>query len=112
MKPQRYFLFFTLLVIAGCASLEPAQSFSQKFAYAIGVHTAILQATTSAVEAGTIHSSDAQSILVQADQAKTVLDVANAAYAAGDEAGANSKLAIALTSLTALQEYLRTHGAQ
>lgn len=115
MKLRNAFTLFAFaLVLTGCAGLatEPAQTFTQKLAYAVGVHTAVLQATTSAVEAGTLGSSDAQSLLVQADQARLVLDAAKAANDAGDTAGANSKLAIALSGLTALQEYLRSHGSK
>lgn len=102
------------MVLVGCASLgtEPAQTFSQKLAYAEGVHSAVLDATTSAVTAGTVGSADAQKILVQADQAEVVLNAAAAAHKAGDEAGANAKLAVALNALTALQEYLRAQGAK
>jgi hypothetical protein len=71
----------------------------------------VLQATTSAVTAGTLSTADAEAVLKQADTAKVVLDTAQAANAAGDAAGANSKLAIALTTLTALQDYLRSHGS-
>lgn len=102
-----------ILVLTGCQSLgtEPAQTFNQKLAYAVGVHTAVLQATTSAVTAGTLSSDEAATVLKGADNAKLGLDAAKAANEAGDAAGANSKLAIALTSLTALQDYLRSKGS-
>ncbi len=118
MKLQRDFrnaltLLGFLLVLTGCQSLgtEPAQTFSQRLAYAVGVHTAVLQAATSSVEAGTLSADDAQNVLKKADDAKVILDAAKAAHDAGDEAGADSKLATALTALTALQDYLRSHGA-
>lgn len=111
---HHFTLFAFALVLTGCASLatEPAQTFNQKFAYAIGIHTAILQATASAVTAGTISSKDAQAILTQADTIKVGLDAAEAANAAGDTAGANSKLAIALVGLQTLQDYLRSKGSK
>ena len=79
-------------------------------AYAIGVHTAVLQATTAAVTAGSLSSSDAEAVLKQADTARTVLDTAQAASTAGDVAGADNKLAAALVVLSALQIYLTAHG--
>lgn len=105
-------LFIFLTVAAGCASLgnEKADTFNDKFAYAVGIHHAVVDATQSALDAGTISADDARSVSVQAHNARTVLDTAKAAADAGDAAGAQSKLVIALTALTALQEYLRAHG--
>lgn len=97
--------------LEGCAALgvSQAQTFNEKLAYGYGVHTAVLQAATSAVNAGQLSSADAMKILSDADNAKVVLDGAGAAYAAGDAAGANSKLTIATSLLTAVQAYLQTH---
>jgi ABC-type uncharacterized transport system auxiliary subunit len=105
-------LFAFAIVLAGCASMgnEPAQTFGQRFAYAVGVHTAILQATTSSLTAGTITSGVAETVLAQADTAKVALDAAKAAYDAGDPTTANGKLVLALTALQALQDYLRAHA--
>jgi hypothetical protein len=113
MKPKYAYALLAIL-IAGCASLgtEPAQTFSQKLAYGYATHTAVLQATTSALTAGTISSADAESILKQADTARAGLDAAKQAHDAGDISGGDSKLAIALTGLQALQDYLRAHGAK
>lgn len=98
-------------VLDGCAALgvAPAQTFNEKLAYGYGTHTAVLQAATAAVTAGSLSSADATKILADADNAKSALDAANAAYAAGDAAGANSKLAIATSLLTAVQAYLNAH---
>lgn len=104
---------FTALQLQSCKSFgdQAPQTFNQRLAYAIGVHTSILQASAAAVSAGTLSSTDAQAVLTQADTAKTVLDAAKVASAAGDALGADNKLAAALTVLTALQTYLNTHGA-
>jgi len=115
LKQYPRFLVLVLLSAAllnGCASLgvTPAQTFDQKVAYAIGVHTAVLQASTNAVTAGSMSSSDAQSVLSQADNAKAILDAAIAANSAGDLTGATNKLAIASAALAALQSYLNSHG--
>lgn len=103
-------LGFAVLFISACASagLAPAQTFNEKLAYGYGVDTSILQATTKAVMAGNLSSSDAQKVLVDSDNAKHMLDAA-AALAATDKAGANSKLALALAALTAVQDYMNTH---
>lgn len=97
--------------LSGCTALgvPQAQTFNQKLAYAYGIHTAVLQATTAAVVAGSLSSTDATKILVDSDNAKTVLDAANAAYTAGDAAGANSKLATGISVLQSIQAYLNTH---
>jgi hypothetical protein len=100
-----------LSLLASCALTGTAtpQTFNQKLAYAYGLHTAVLQATTTAVTAGTLSSANATKVLAKADDAKAVLDAANSAYAAGDAAGANSKLAIATAALSAIQAYLNSH---
>ncbi len=98
-----------LIVLTGCQSVEPAKTFGQQLAYAEGIHTAILDATNSSLSAGTISSADAETIAKGADGAQTLLEASKAAYEAGDTAGANAKLATALTALQALQDYLRSH---
>jgi len=105
-------LFAFAMVLAGCASLgnEPAHGFKQQWLYAEGVHTAVLDATTSSLNAGTIDAGTAEVIAKKADDVQVILVAANTAYAAGDEAGANAKLATALTSLQILQDYVRAHG--
>lgn len=109
---------FTLIafaiVLTGCASLgnEKADTFRQKLAYADSANAAVIDAVTSAYNAGTLAAADARSIEVQADNVQTILVAAKSAYAAGDVAGAQSKLAIALTALQTLQDYLRAHGSK
>ncbi len=98
-----------LLVLTGCQSIEPAKGFKQQLAYAESTHTAVLDATNSSLSAGTLSSADAETIAKGADNAQTLLVAAKTAYEAGDEAGANAKLATALTALQALQDYLRAH---
>jgi hypothetical protein len=103
---------FILLLLSACTALglQPAQTFNQKLAYAYGTHTAVLQAATMDVKAGTLKSADAQQILQLSDQAKTILDSATALAASGDTTGATNKLALATAALTALQTYLNTHA--
>lgn len=103
-----------VLVLSGCANLgnEKPDTFRQKLSYAEGVNAAVLEATNSSLVAGTLAPADARSIEIQADQAQLVLVAAKDAYAAGDLAGAQSKLAIAMTALQELQNYLRAKGAK
>ncbi len=109
---------FTLLafaiVLVGCASLgnEKAETFRQQLAYAEGVHTSVIDATTSSLNAGTITSAEAESVAKQADNAQLILKASKTAYEAGDSAGANAKLATALTALQALQDFLRAKGSK
>jgi hypothetical protein len=108
---------FTVLALAiamvGCANLgqEKPESFKQQLAYASGVNKAIVDAVASAVPAGSLTSSEGDDVLKKADNAHALLVIANNAYAAGDQAGAQNALVIALSALTALQDYLRAHGA-
>lgn len=103
-----------VLVLSGCASLgiEKPTGLRQQIIAAEGQHNAVIDATDSALNAGTISSVTAMSIAAQADNAQLGLEAAKSAIIAGDVAGAQSKLAIALTTLTALQDYLRAQGAK
>lgn len=115
MRQLRYpiALSFMMVLLAACNSLGLAtpQTFNQRVAVAIGVHTAVLQATTTAVSSGKLSSSDGQAVLTQADNARALIDAAVAASAAGDATGATNKLALASAALTALQTYLNAHGS-
>ncbi len=97
--------------LSGCTALgvPQAQTFNEKLAYAYGTHTAVLQATTAAISAGQLSSADAMKILSDADNVKVALDAASSAYAAGDTAGANNKLAVAVSILQSVQAYLNAH---
>jgi len=102
-----------VLLLVGCAALglAPAQTLNQKIAYAYGTHTAVLQATTTSLSAGKISSADATQVLKLADDSKVLLDAATALSVSGDTTGANNKLTLAVSALTALQAYLSAHGA-
>lgn len=111
---QHLTLLAFALVLTGCASLgmEKPTGLKEQIASAEGLHTSVLDAVDSSLNARTISSTTAQSIITQADQAQTVLEASKSAFLAGDVTGAQSKLAIALTTLTALQDYLRSQGAK
>jgi hypothetical protein len=108
------FAYLALVLLMACSSLgvAPAQTFNQKLAYSYGVHTAVLQATTNAVQAGKLSSADATQVLNMADQSKVLLDGATSLSSAGDTTGAINKLGLATAALTALQTFLNTHGSK
>ncbi len=110
------FLIASLAILAmsqltGCESLglQPANTFSEKLAYAYGTHTAVLKATTEAVKAGALSGADATQVLSLADQSRQLLDAARAISTSGDANGATTKLVLATAILTQLQTYLQTH---
>jgi hypothetical protein len=108
------YLYLALVFLTACASLgiAPAQSFNQKLAYAYGIHTAVLQATTQSVKTGTLSSHEASQILDMADQSKVLLDSAGRLSLAGDPVGASNRLALASAALSALQNFLNAHGSK
>lgn len=106
MKVQRlYFLLFFLIL--GCASigLEPAQTFSDKEAYALGQLAGIRDVAANAVRNGTLDREEGQDVLAVTDRCRDFIDTARAIYNAGDTAGANSKLAMATAILAELQKH-------
>ncbi len=111
---SRKFRFFApivaLLLLAGCAQLglAPASSLSDRIAYAVGTHTAVLESTTAALEAGDIGVEDAQRVLKVADQSRQALDAARLALGAGDVSTAEGRLQLAVSLLSQLQTYLRS----
>jgi hypothetical protein len=104
----------TLFTLCGCAQLGLAtpKGFDQQLANAYGIHTAVVSATATAVTAGSISSADATQVQTMASTSRTLLDTAKAAEGAGDAAGAQRNLTLALSALTALQSYLNTHGSK
>jgi len=96
-----------LALVAGCVSLAPANTLSERLAYAMGTHTAVLVATTQALELGDITSDDAQRVLTVADTARQTLDAAGLAIGVGDLATAEARLQLATSLLARLQSYLR-----
>lgn len=107
-------LMLVLSVIVGCGALgltKPA-NFDQSLAQAYGTHTAVVQATDVALNAGSISVAEATLVQQQEKSVRAILDVARQAEVAGDTKAANSNLALALTGLTALQTYLNNHGGK
>lgn len=113
MKLKNCFaLLAFLLVLTGCAT-SPTQplTFADRLAYAVALEKSLVQATDSSLNEATIDSGTAVYVRTQARIAKLGLDAADEAYAAGDQTGADGKLATALAALQELQNYLRSQGA-
>ncbi len=110
MKPQ--FLLPLLLLLCSCAQLglTTPKGFDQQLAQAYGIHTAVISATTTALTAGTLSSADAAQVQTIATTSRTLLDTAKAAEIAGDTAGAQKNLVLAMSALQALQNYINAHG--
>ena len=99
-------------VLPGCAAigLQPAKSFEEGWAYALGQTTALRQAATDGLNAGTLTADDGEYVLKVTDQSRALLDAARAAHGAGDVETAEDRLALTTQILTQLQAYLRAKG--
>lgn len=111
---MRNYLFIFLFVLTGCAALglTEAKNFEQRLAYAYGTNTAVREASTSALNAGTITSKDMEAVIPLNDQIRQVLDASRAALSAGDIKTAEARLMLAVNLTTQLQTYLRTKGVK
>lgn len=109
MRPQRLYLPLLLVLLAGCQSLgiAPAESLDQRIAYAQGVDTAVLTASTAALRAEQITADDHEHVIKIAEQAKALIDSAKL-LSATDETAAAGKLQMATAVLTELQRYLNS----
>jgi hypothetical protein len=98
-----------LLILSACAQLGIAkpESLDQRIAYAQGVNTAVLTASTSALRAKQISGDDHEHVIKIADQAKAILDSA-VLLATTDVTAAESRLKLANTILTELQAFLNS----
>ena len=106
MKTLRVTLFGALfLILTACASLGvPApKTFADKVSYANSTLTAVVNATSTSLEAGQLSVAEAKSVREIATQARALLD---SARAASDANVANQNLTLAITVLEQLQTYL------
>lgn len=100
------------VLVASCATLGLAtpKGFDQQLAEAYGVHTAVVNATATALTAGAITSADAGQVQVLAVQSRLLLDSAKALEGT-DPSTAAGKLALATSVLTQIQTYLNSRGS-
>lgn len=112
--PKVLSLIVALLMLCACSSLglQPAESFDQRLAYAYGTNTAVRTAAANAATVGTITKADAQFVLKQTDEARTLLDAARVAVNLGDPSTAEGRLQLAVGILTQLQTYLNARAAK
>lgn len=94
------------MVACSSLGLAPTKSFDEQLANAYGVHTAVVNATATAVTAGVINSTEAIIVQSQAKNARAMLDAAKMAEQLNNITAANNDLTLALNALTALQTYL------
>jgi hypothetical protein len=101
------------LFLLGCSSLgfAPAKSFDARLANGYGVYTAVNQATTTALENGSISFADALAVQGMQKDSRALLDTARSLEST-NPTGANSNLTLALTALTGIQSYLNQHGGK
>lgn len=94
--------------LAGCESLGLAapQSYDQRVAYARGELTGLVNATAAAVEKGQLPKDDGARVLELAKQARTVLEAADTAQAAGDVSTAEGRLSLAIGILQQVQTFV------
>lgn len=97
-------------LVSGCQALTAPQSFEDRWAYAMGVRTAVVDATASALAAGDISSAQARRVQELAGQARLILEAAHQASRLGDLREAEAQLELATRLLTELQAYLRRRG--
>jgi len=111
LRPYRYAALAALcIILAACAALglPQAQNFEERWGYATATHTAVMSAAAASVRAGELSKEDGAQVLRLADESKALLDAAEILSDAGNEPGANQKLALATTILSQLQTYLRS----
>lgn len=102
-------LFALVLMLAACAQLglAPAKSFDDRLAYAYGTNTALREASTAALNAKQITSSDMEHIMAVNDQARSILDAARGMKDI-DPKTAEGRLVLATNLLVQLQTFLRS----
>jgi hypothetical protein len=109
LRYLRFLLPLALSLLCSCALFGGAPaSFDSQLATAYAAHTAVVQATTGALKAGTITAAEADKVLALAQTSRSILDAAKAAEAMGNPTSASNELILAANALTAMQQYLTT----
>lgn len=108
------FLPLAFLLLVGCASLGlvTPETFNEKAAFTREAVNGVIGATTTALDAQAIHSSDAEWVRNTAQRTLVLLVSAETAYGAGDPATAEGRLKLAQGVLKELQKYLATKGVK
>jgi hypothetical protein len=97
-----------LLILSACQTLglETPESFSDRVAYAYANADGAVRATTNALNAQTISSTDAKYVRDAAVSSRALVDAAMNAHGAGDVSTAEGRLALAEGVLKQLQTYV------
>ena len=106
------FALFILAALTACAALgiNGSLSLDEKLAAAQVSETAVVNAATAAVQAGTLSSTNAQHVLDTARTMDGFLAAAKADVGAGNTTSAQSELALATSTLLALQSYVNAQA--
>jgi len=115
-KLKLHFAAAFFLLVAGCAGcaqlgLAPADTFNERVAYSLATHTAVLQATTNALNAGSISSADGEMVAKLADESRALIDAARVVEASGDIKTANGRLLLATNILVQLQGFINSRDS-
>lgn len=110
---MKHLLLVCLLSVSGCASLglAPAQTLDQKIEYGYAGVDGVLKAIPPALTAGTLSSATATKANTLALNVKQLLDSARAAENT-DVTSAQNDLNLAISALTAVQQYLTRNGVK
>lgn len=109
MKFSAMILF---VILYGCATTNSAQTFTQTIATASAADDAIVLATTSLLQGGSISSNQAKKILTLTDGINATLMLANNAYQAGNISSAITQITTVTSLLVTLQSCLATAAAK
>ncbi len=105
------FLMLTLLPACASLGLQTAETFNQRAAYTLAGITAAREATTAALEAGTITADDAAHVQALANRAREGVDAARRLRALdGTGDAALDRLRLAEGVLAELSAYLQRRG--
>lgn len=103
-------LFLALFSFSGCALNAVApQTFDEQVAYAKGSATAAYSTLAGLVERGSISLEKGQRLFDEIEQAEYLITVAQTVT---DRAVAQEKLSVAISSLMALEAYLKKEAAK
>ena len=99
---MRKLLIGLTVLLTACASTSSVKTFDQIYADALTANDVVVQATTTALNAGLITSVQAASVQKITIDASNLLTAAQTAFTAGDSIAANSDVVAATATLAAL----------
>ena len=105
-----YLVAWLALVLTACSGLglATAKSPSQDLAYGYATVAGLRQSAATALQSGVITVQEAQTVLVDTDKARTLLDAGEQALQAGDQGAVDTDLQ-QVTELLAVVQSLLPH---